>query len=745
MIKVQATREVQQPTQPSRETYVLAENTKPSLLPHAFFVFLAGVAVYLKSFLPTELAAAAQPKRRPTEETDKSGSTGGDSEDLGASAAKEEKQEPESDSEKVVPLTPKKLLPQEAVNSFLANDSRPIDFSRGGSLGRPDQGSASNDNQRAGPPAIAKAPVDEVARRGGGGGGGDGNDEGGRRHDDPRFNPTSRSNPDPVANRAPKLAGPVRLQDLVGCSAYLIPLLALLAGATDADGDTLKPIQLEASTGTLTPVEGGGWMFTPERGWLGEVALKYQISDGTTSIEQEAFFNVVEAPPILGTEGDDNLLGTRCGELIDGSGGDDNIDAREGNDAILAGEGHDHVVAGAGNDVIYGGAGDDVVLAGPGNDVVFGGPGNDRLFGEDGDDTIHGEQGDDRISGGAGGDILIGGDGDDKIHGGAGDDTLDGGEGNDELHGGEEQDVLIGGPGDDTMHGDAGDDTLYGSNGNDELYGGEEQDVLIGGAGDDTVHGGGGSDSLDGGEGNDELHGGGDQDTLLAGDGSDQLFGGDGDDLLSDGAGVDEVRGGDGDDHVVAAADGNADSFSGDAGEDTIDYSSAFLDIVVDFGAGRAEGTDIGRDLIEGFERIIGGQGDDHLTAANMSAIMTGGEGDDTFEFQRSDDDDHQPDLVRKITDFTVGDRIIAARYEIRYRDGEDMADEVEDLFDDIYLSENTDQHPVRFRFEQLDDKERTFVDVHDREDSEDFYSIELDGRHELQFMVAVSIPEHVS
>lgn len=745
MIKVQATREVQQPTQPSRETYVLAENTKPSLLPHAFFVFLAGVAVYLKSFLPTELAAAAQPKRRPTEETDKSSSTGGDSEDLGASAAKEEKQEPESDSEKVVPLTPKKLLPQEAVNSFLANDSRPIDFSRGGSLGRPDQGSASNDNQRAGPPAIAKAPVDEVARRGGGGGGGDGNDEGGRRHDDPRFNPPSRSNPDPVANRAPKLAGPVRLQDLVGCSAYLIPLLALLAGATDADGDTLKPIQLEASTGTLTPVEGGGWMFTPERGWLGEVALKYQISDGTTSIEQEAFFNVVEAPPILGTEGDDNLLGTRCGELIDGSGGDDNIDAREGNDAILAGEGHDHVVAGAGNDVIYGGAGDDVVLAGPGNDVVFGGPGNDRLFGEDGDDTIHGEQGDDRISGGAGGDILIGGDGDDKIHGGAGDDTLDGGEGNDELHGGEEQDVLIGGPGDDTMHGDAGDDTLYGSNGNDELYGGEEQDVLIGGAGDDTVHGGGGSDSLDGGEGNDELHGGGDQDTLLAGDGSDQLFGGDGDDLLSDGAGVDEVRGGDGDDHVVAAADGNADSFSGDAGEDTIDYSSAFLDIVVDVGAGRAEGTDIGRDLIEGFERIIGGQGDDHLTAANMSAIMTGGEGDDTFEFQRSDDDDHQPDLVRKITDFTVGDRIIAARYEIRYRDGEDMADEVEDLFDDIYLSENPDQQPVRFRFEQLDDKERTFVDVHDREDSEDFYSIELDGRHELQFMVAVSIPEHVS
>jgi Ca2+-binding RTX toxin-like protein len=704
MIKVQATREAPQATQPSRETYVLAENTKPSLLPHAFFVFLAGVAVYLKSFMPTELAAAPQPKRRPTEEADKSGGTGGDSEELGAGAVNEGK-EPEKDSENIVPLTPKKLLPQEAVNNFLANDSRPIDFSRGGSLGRPDQGSASNDNQRGGPPAVAKAPLDEVTRRGGGGGGGD--DEGERRHDDTR-NPPSRSSSDPVANRAPKINGPVRLQDLVGCNAYLIPLLALLAGATDADGDTLKPVLLEASTGTLTPVEGGGWMFTPERGWLGEVTLKYQISDGSISIEQEAFFNVVEALPIIGTDGDDNLLGTRCGELIDGRGGDDNIDARDGNDAILAGDGHDHVVAGAGDDVVYGGAGDDIVLAGPGNDVVFGGAGNDRLFGEDGDDTIHGEQGDDRISGGAGSDVLIGGDGDDTMHGDAGNDTLDGGEGSDKLSGGDEEDVLIGGGGDDTMHGDAG------------------------------------KDILDGGEGDDELHGGSEQDVLLAGAGDDQLFGDEGDDLLSDGSGADEVRGGDGDDHIVAAADGNADSFSGDAGEDTLDYSSAFLDIMVDVGAGTAEGTDIGRDLIEGFERIIGGDGDDRLTASNTSAIMTGGEGNDTFEFQRTDDD-HQPDLVRKITDFTVGDRIIAARYEIRYRDGEDMDDEIEDLFDDIYLSDNTDRRPIRFRFEQLDDEERTFVEVHDREDSEDFYSIELDGHHELQFTVAVSAPEHVS
>ncbi len=398
MIKVQATREAQQPTQPSRETYLLGENTKPSLLPHAFFVFLAGVAVYLKSFLPTEVVAAPQPKRRPTEEADKSDGTGGSAEELGAAAIDEGKQETEKEAENVVPLPPKKLVPQEAVNNFLANDSRPIDFSRGGSLGRPDQGSASNDNQHGGPPAVAKAPLDEAVRRGGGGGG-DGNDEGGRRQDDSRLNPPARNSSDPAANRAPKTSGPVRLQDLVGCNAYLIPMLALLAGTIDADGDTLKPVHLEASKGTLTPVEGGGWMFTPERGVLGEVTLRYQISDGTTSVEQEAFFNVVEALPIIGTEADDNLLGTRCGELIDGRSGNDNIDAREGSDSVLAGGGHDHVVAGAGDDIVYGGTGDDIVLAGSGDDVVFGGAGNDRLLGEDGDDTIHGEQGDDRIAG----------------------------------------------------------------------------------------------------------------------------------------------------------------------------------------------------------------------------------------------------------------------------------------------------------------------------------------------------------
>ena len=179
----------------------------------------------------------------------------------------------------------------------------------------------------------------------------------------------------------------VQLRDMMGCELYFVPILALLAGASDADGDTLHPINVSSSSGTLTPVDGG-WNYAHDPGWLGDVTLNYSISDGTDQVQQVAHFNVVEAPPIVGTDQDDNLLGTACGDLIDGGKGDDNIDAREGNDIVLGGDGNDHIVGGAGDDVIYAGAGDDVVFAGSGNDIVFGGAGNDRLFGEDGDDTL---------------------------------------------------------------------------------------------------------------------------------------------------------------------------------------------------------------------------------------------------------------------------------------------------------------------------------------------------------------------
>jgi Ca2+-binding RTX toxin-like protein len=612
-------------------------------------------------------------------------------------------------------------------------------------------------------------PSGAAGSGGGGGGGGGGQDR-------PTFprNPDQPivTSPEPDRNRAPRTSGPVHLQDLVGCQVLMISVLALLSGTTDADGDRLTITNLASTSGTLTPTEDGGWMFVRADGMLGDVSLTYTISDGSASVQQTAYFRVVEAPPIIGTVGEDNLLGTDCGETIDGRAGDDNIDARGGNDVIAGGDGDDHIIAGAGNDVVYAGAGNDVVFAGSGNDIVFGGAGNDHLYGESGDDTMMGEEGDDFMSGDSGADILMAGDGNDTVHGDADNDTLDGGAGNDDLFGGTGNDVITAGGGSDVLQGGDGNDVLSDGMGSDTVKGeaGDDHVVAATDAADDVYDGGDGRDTLDystaassvtadlgagtvegsetghdavsgfeaiiGGGGDDRISAGSTAVAMCGGAGNDILDGGAGSDVISDGSGSDVVSAGGGDDHVLAAADGDDDRYDGGSGHDVLDYSTATFSVTVDVGSGNANGVDIGHDLIAAFEEVIAGSGDDRIVAGSTSLSMTGGDGNDTFEFHGSEG---QPAMtVRKITDFTVGDRIVAASYEITYLTEDGLEDTVSDMFDDIYLSTNGDHRPVRFRFEEVDSNQLTLVEVHDRPDTDEFFTIELAGHHNLQFTVAV-------
>ena len=661
MITVQALKPKAPASQSTHEDYVDKEPEKKRLLPLAFVMFLTACAAYLQSFLPVKLEAhedrqnnkhngADEPSDPPREEEQEAGAAAEEDATTGTSdrAAKS--------SDNVVPI--RIVLPQE-IGDFLASDSPALDFNGmerpaqvridGGPIG--DAIRAVNDNR---PPAHSE-PAAPGGGAASGGGGGDDKPRGPRPPDI-----------DPHRNRPPRISGPVHLRNVIGCEALTISVLALLSGATDPDGDHLRIVNISASSGTLTQTQDGELLFSRADGMLGDVTLTYTISDGFASVVQTAYFSVIEAPPIIGTAADDNLLGTQCADQIDGGSGDDNIDARQGNDIIVGGSGDDHIVAGAGNDIVYAGEGNDLVFAGVGNDVVFGGAGDDRLYGEDGDDTVMGEDGNDLILGGPG------------------------------------ADVLIAGPGNDVVQGD---------DGNDKIDGGDGDDILIAGTGNDVV---------------------------MAAVGNDQLFGDDGNDVLSDGAGQDTVHGGAGDDHVMAAADAADDVYDGGDGQDTLDYSTATFSVTVELGRGRANGQDIGHDLIEAFEEVLGGSGDDHIIAGSTSVSMTGGNGRDTFEFQRSEDDDPQAMTIRKITDFTVGDRIVAATYEISYLREEGNEETIADMFDDIYLSQGGNR-PVRFRFEKLEEEDVTFVDVHDRPDSDDFYSIEVSGHHHLQFTVAVT------
>ena len=339
-----------------------------------------------------------------------------------------------------------------------------------------------------------------------------------------------------------------------------------------------------------------------------------------------------------------------------------------------------------------GGAGDDVLAGNAGNDTIADGGGSDALTGGTGNDLVM-----------ASADAAA-----DRFNGGAGTDTID--------YSSAEQNLAL-----DLATGHASGADI----GNDAIV---EFENVIGGAGDDTISAGPSSASIAGGCGDDALTGGAGDD-VLAGDA--------GNDTIADGGGSDTVEGGCGDDVVLAAADGTDDNYDGNSGHDTLDYSETTITVTIDLRNGTARGVEIGEDLIEDFEEIIAGSGDDVIRVDGGSVVLTGGAGNDTFEFQPPGDagGGSEQDTVKKITDFTVGDKIVAATYQITIKDGDEAAEQVADLFEQLYLDEDGDHgRPVRFRFEELADGKYTAIDVSHGSNAEDVMTIEVAGHHHLQF-----------
>lgn len=442
---------------------------------------------------------------------------------------------------------------------------------------------------------------------------------------------------------------------------------------------------------------------------------------------------------IIGGAGDDVISGGDGDDIIDAGDGDDEIDGGSGDNIISTGVGTNRVSAANGDNIVTGGSGTDfvqlgggrdVARLGGGNDIVAAGAGNDRLFGEDGDDTLAGEQGDDLLDGGDGNDTLLGGADDDKLLGRKGDDIIAGGDGDDEIDGGDGDDVIDAGKGDDEIDGGAGDDIIDAGEGDDEVEAGAGDDVVRAGAGDDTVKGEDGDDVLNGGEGDDCLNGADGDDTLLGERGDDVIEGGAGDDTLDGGEGEDIVTSGAGDDIVIASLDQADDCLDGGSGRDTLDLSRTTAGVVVDLTEKRAVGIEVGEDTVLDFEALIGGKGNDHFTAGDEAVTMTGGEGDDCFEFVVSEE--ASSDLIHQILDLHEGDRIIVKQYEIR-TDGERSAEET-DPFNEVYSESAEHERPFRFRLEKVGDEDRTYVDVFvTQQDSQD-YSIEIYGNHKLYY-----------
>ena len=161
------------------------------------------------------------------------------------------------------------------------------------------------------------------------------------------------------------------------------------------------------------------------------------IQDGVIVAEVDDFENVV------GSDGDDLILGNNEFNILDGGAGNDAIHSFGGADIIIGGEGTDTALFSAGggvnvdldedgNAVATLNAPDGAVLdqvfgfeningsnnagsANGGNDILSGNSGVNVLNGQAGDDVLNGEGGDDFLNGGAGNDVLIGGEGSDTF------------------------------------------------------------------------------------------------------------------------------------------------------------------------------------------------------------------------------------------------------------------------------------------------------------------------------------------
>ncbi len=192
-------------------------------------------------------------------------------------------------------------------------------------------------------------------------------------------------------------------------------------------------------------------------------------------------------PDIVGTAGDDQLIGTDLNEEILGLAGDDTLRGKGDNDTLRGG---------LGDDLLAGGHGDDSLVGEEGYDILRGGNGNDFLNGVGDDDFLRGGRGEDTLVGGLGADILLGNRGGDLIYGDL--ELLPSPTFNFPTLG--SADLLYGGAGDDTLFGEGDDDTLLGGAGNDELDGGVGNDLLAG-----AVRGGTNFDTLTGGEGADQF------------------------------------------------------------------------------------------------------------------------------------------------------------------------------------------------------------------------------------------------
>ena len=434
------------------------------------------------------------------------------------------------------------------------------------------------------------------------------------------------------------------------------------------DDDLLILTDYEGVTGSIrvlaffdeestTPVSGirisiGGDVFD----FISSGYIESQFEDGGGELPE---------PTLVGTPGNDNMVGAGDDDVIASLAGNDTLDGGEGDDIFLVSpddSGFDRVQGGEGEDGIVAteaGTAIGLVRFEPSDSVEFlrAHSGAASIIGSSSSNVLNfsatelisielidGGAGNDTLTGSAGPDMIRGGTGNDTLRGGEGDDTflVDGvADGSDRVFGEAGYDRLLGGHGDDTIsltRLDVSDslDEIDGGNGANVLVGTASSNVLNlsatsllnidlidGGAGNDTITGSAQADVIRGGTGNDTLRGGEGDDTFLvegAAEGSDRIFGD---------AGYDRLLGGDGDDTISLTRLDESDSLDEIAG-------GTGANVLV--GTASSNVLNLSATSLLNIDLIDGGAGNDTITGSSESDVIRGGTGNDTLRGGEGDD-----------------------------------------------------------------------------------------------------------
>jgi Ca2+-binding RTX toxin-like protein len=130
-------------------------------------------------------------------------------------------------------------------------------------------------------------------------------------------------------------------------------------------------------------------------------------------------------------------------------------------------------------------------------------------------------------------------------------------------------------------------------------------------------------------------------DVVVAGSGDDVVFGLDGSDIACLGPGDDVFKGGEGDDIFMAEAPGGRDTFFGEGGRDTADYSARTTGVEVSVDGVANDGSPGEEDNIHpDAYTVIGGSAGDLLVGGNETHRFNGGGDDRVLEGPAADGSD---------------------------------------------------------------------------------------------------------